>query len=144
MALDLGVRSRSSGKLARDFKLSEEPGQIVENDPKTSSGRRSLSLPDFVVEELRAHKIRQNAQRLKAGAAWVDHGLVFTNRHRGYTNGTLALNRFKRALRVANLPDMRIHDLRHSLASILLAIGIHPKVVQEILGHSSIVTLRKG
>ena len=45
---------------------------------------------------------------------------------------------FKRLLSEAKLPDVRFHDLRHSAATLLLGMGIHPKIVQEILGHSSI------
>ncbi|WP_052569438.1 site-specific integrase [Ktedonobacter racemifer] len=136
-SIDLDAKKLYVAEGAVYVKLDETPGQIVENDPKTSSGRRSLTLPDFVIDELRAHKIRQKEQRLKAGAAWVDHGLVFTNRRGGHIY--VSINEmFKRVLAQAGLPDMRLHDLRHSLASILLAMGVHPKVVQEILGHSSI------
>jgi integrase len=48
------------------------------------------------------------------------------------------LERFKTVLKRARLPDIRFHDLRHSAASILLSIGVHPKVVQELLGHNRI------
>ena len=49
-----------------------------------------------------------------------------------------SMDRFKRLLKVAELPNIRFHDLRHSAATILLGMGIHPKIVQELLGHSSI------
>lgn len=48
------------------------------------------------------------------------------------------LERFKKLLKKAGLPDMRFHDLRHSIATILLSMGTHPKVVQELLGHNQI------
>ncbi|GHO59168.1 site-specific integrase [Ktedonobacter robiniae] len=113
-------------------------GLVVENEPKTASGRRTISLPDFVIEELRRHKIQQAEVRKKAGLSWVDKGLVFTNVNGNYISASTVKDCLSHFLEKAGLPRMRFHDLRHSLASILLAINVHPKVVQEILGHSSV------
>jgi integrase len=97
----------------------------LEFEPKTAKGRRKIVLPGFVCEVLKQHHTRQVEERLKAGARWQDHDLVFCNIYGGY-------------LDPAHLPDVRFHDLRHSAATILLSMGVHPKVVQEILGHSQI------
>jgi integrase len=95
---------------------------FYEGAPKTKAGRRTLRLPDIVIESLRAHSARQLEARLKARTVWQD--------------------RFQQALKAAILPPMRWHELRHSAASILLSIGVPIKVVQEILGHANVnVTL---
>ncbi|HEY4034925.1 MAG TPA: site-specific integrase, partial [Ktedonobacteraceae bacterium] len=68
--------------------------------------------------------------------------LVFCNKDGGYMNPLNLVSDFKKLLKQTGLPDIRFHDLRHSAASIWLALGINPKVIQELLGHSSIhVTL---
>jgi integrase len=87
---------------------------------------------------LKRHRTQQKRERLKAGGDWQQSDLVFTS-----TIGTALDERnvrraFHDVLTAAKLPPMRIHDLRHSCATLLLAQGVHPKVVQEILGHSQI------
>lgn len=109
----------------------------VESDPKTSKSRRRINLPRFVVEVLTKHQIQQVKQRA-GNEGWVDQGLVFTNALGGHMARTTIRERFNRILKKAGLPHVRFHDLRHSAATILLSWGIHPKVVQEILGHSQI------
>lgn len=110
----------------------------VESDPKTKSGRRSITLPDFAVDALKAHRLMVDKVRLKAGDRWIERGLVFPNRYGSFLNADVILRWFHIILKKAGLPDMRFHDLRHSAATILLTMGVHPKVVQERLGHSDI------
>ena len=64
--------------------------------------------------------------------------IVFANKWGRFIEPSTLESRFKRLLKKACLPDMRFHDLRHSAATILLKMGVHPKQVQELLGHSSI------
>ncbi len=64
--------------------------------------------------------------------------MVFCNIYGGYLDPAHLRQRFDKLLKEAGLPDVRFHDLRHSAATILLSMGVHPKVVQEILGHSQI------
>jgi integrase len=113
-------------------------GGFVESEPKTAKSNRTIVLPAFVLEKLKEHQIRQKESRLRAGAAWKDQDLVFCNRYGGFLNPDALLGRFYRLLEKAGLPRMRLHDLRHSAATILLGMGAHPKVVQELLGHSNI------
>jgi len=68
--------------------------------------------------------------------AWEDRDLVFCDLHGGYLNSRYLLKMFDRLLESAGLPYMHFHDLRHSAASILLSMGVNPKVIQELLGHS--------
>lgn len=114
----------------------------VEAEPKTAKSRRQIKLPFFVVEILSNHQARQEEQRRKNSEVWTDKGLVFTGETGNYISLTALRRTFNGVLKQAGLPHMRFHDLRHSAATIMLSKGIHPKVVQEILGHSQIsVTL---
>src|SRR5437879_13921902 len=70
--------------------------------------------------------------------AWRERDLVVCNRYGDFLDPSHLRKRFDRLLKDASLPDVRFHDLRHSAATILLSMGVHPKVVQEILGHSTI------
>ena len=69
---------------------------------------------------------------------WEDRNLVFCTALGMPLNPNKVLERFKTVLKKAGLPDIRFHDLRHSAATMLLAMGVHPKVVQELLGHNQI------
>jgi integrase len=107
-------------------------------EPKSDRSRRTIPLPSATVTLLKRHRTQQKRDRLKAGGEWRHSSHVFTS-----TIGTPLDERnvrraFKEVLMNAKLPAMRIHDLRHSCATLLLAQGVHPKVVQEILGHSQI------
>src|SRR5262249_7127021 len=107
-------------------------------DTKTRKGRRTIPLPQYAVKALRAHRARQLEERLATGPEWQDNDLVFAGSTGGYANMTGLHMTFKRLLKKAGLPAVRFHDLRHSAASLMLAQGVPLKVIQEILGHSSI------
>jgi len=117
-------------------------GEWVFSEPKTAAGRRTVSLSGSAVEALRERRLAQNKERLR-GETWEDLDLVFSNRRGNpIDKANLLRGSFWPLLERAGLPHMRFHDLRHSCASLMLAEGVHPKVVQEMLGHSSIsVTL---
>jgi len=88
----------------------------------------------------KAHSlVKQLESKLKAGSAWQDHDYVFCTSIGTHLNPTRdVLDQLKALLKKAGLPDIRFHDLRHSSATMLLSMGVHPKIVQEILGHSQI------
>lgn len=109
-------------------------------EPKTSRSRRSIRLLPSVVQALRAHRIRQAEFRLKQGQVYDDKDLVFASETGNPLNERNLVNRhFKPLLKAAGLPDtLRLYDLRHTCATLLLAAGENPKVVSERLGHASV------
>ncbi len=110
----------------------------VESEPKTDKSRRMIKLPIFLINILKQHQTQQEEQRREVGKAWIEKKLVFTNAQGYYYSANTLRKVFKRFLMSIGLPSMCFHNLRHSAATILLAMNVHPKVVQEILGHSQI------
>ena len=100
---------------------------------KTASSEGSIPLPPFVVSRLRVHQARQKAERKVVS---LDGGLVFvTERGYGVSNAWLTKH-FQSLLSDAGLPKMRLHDMRHGAASLLVGAGAHPRVAQELLRHA--------
>ncbi len=116
------------------------PGKgYVEAEPKTLGSRRSIAVASFALETLKRHYQQQLEVKKKAGSTWQDHDYVFCTSFGTHLNPTKdVLDQLKVLLKKAGLPDIRFHDLRHSAATLLLNEGVHPKVVQELLGHSNI------
>lgn len=112
--------------------------RYIEGEPKTAKSKRNIVLPSLVVEALKKHRRDQYEMKEKAGSSWEERDLVFCNVRGGFLTPNTLRRAFHRLLSDAGLPPMRLHDLRHSAATILLTMGVHPKVVQELLGHSSI------
>jgi integrase len=105
-------------------------------EPKTAKSRRTVDLPDSVVRALKQHRKRQLEDRLRAGAQWVENGLVFATSRGTPLDGVNVTKDFKRMQKNANLPVRRFHDLRHTAATLLMAQNVHPKIVGELLGHT--------
>lgn len=106
--------------------------------PKTASSRRSIALPESCVVALRKHRVAQNTERLRLGELCEDHGFVFTKRTGGPLNVNSMALQFEKLTTAVGLPKIRLHDLRHTSATLLMAKGVHPKIVQERLGHADI------
>lgn len=128
-----------TGQIMVQHTLHYRRGQPQLGPTKTGKGRRIAVGPE-VVSALRAHRREQLKCRLALGSGWTDSGLVFTTAIGTPVNpANLSRRVFKPLLSKAGLPTtVRIHDLRHSSATILLARNVHPRVVQERLGHSTI------
>jgi integrase len=118
--------------------LQRVDGELLFKAPKTRSSRRTIPLPNPCVEALRSHRVKQGAERLKAGPRWCGDDMVFST-----TIGTPIepdnLSRSWYVVRkVLGDPAPRFHDMRHTCVSLLLAEGAPPHVVQQIVGHSAI------
>ena len=121
------------------YSLQRMPGRGLELvEPKTTRSRRTLALPTSTAAALQEHRKRQLAERLWAGSRWQEGDYLFTTSVGTPMIGSDVTRRFQALLRGAGLPAMRFHDLRHGAASLLLAQGVHPRVVMEMLGHSTI------
>lgn len=127
-------------RLSIQRSVSRLPGGYRVSEPKTTSGKRSITLPPFVIVALGQHRVRQLETKLKVGPAWEEHDLVFSNSYGRFLNSASLYHLFTSVVKKAGLPHMRFHDLRHSAATLLLAMKVPVKVIQELLGHSSITT----
>jgi integrase len=128
----------TSGRIAIRNTLVMVDGKPAMAEPKTAKGRRSLTLAPQVLEAVRVHRAHQAAERLSWGADYTDSGLVVTTEDGRPMHPESLSSLFVRQAKRAGLSPIRLHDLRHSVASILLAKGVHPKVVSEQLGHATI------
>jgi integrase len=113
-------------------------GALVEGSPKTQSGQRRIALSPTLLALLQLHRERQDAYRASIEEAWVTNDYVFTNDIGGPLHPNSLARWFAIAMKRAGVPRIRFHDTRHTCATVLLTKGVHPKVVQELLGHSSI------
>ena len=109
------------------------------NPPKRHQ-LRTIPLPQTAVSALREHRLRQLEERLQAGTRWEDWDFVFSSRYGTPLNRHNVSHRFKELLARLGLPDLVFHELRHTCASLLLAQGVDPRAVMEILGHSQLST----
>lgn len=106
------------------------------SSPKTRFGKRTVALGEQTTLVMRNHYERQQAGRQVSGEKWVEHGLIFTNSIGGPIIARNLLREFYKLLKVAGLPRIRFHDLRHTAASLMLNNGVAPIIVSRRLGHS--------
>ncbi|RPF41822.1 site-specific recombinase XerD [Streptomyces sp. Ag109_G2-6] len=130
---DLGA-----GLLTVATQLVQRGWKVEESAPKTDSGERVVALDSETVKVLAKHRKRQVRERLAWGEAYVDTGRVFTQENGEWLHPAWVTDQFRRLAAEAGLPPIRLHDLRHGAATLALAAGAEMKVVQEMLGHSSI------
>lgn len=110
------------------------------NEPKTSRSRRTIIMPKQLVKKLIKHKAEQIVQKLSSIDAWENNDLVFCSEFgTPHSIPNLTYRYFRPILKLAELPQIRLYDLRHTHATLLLAAEENPKVVAERLGHSTIV-----
>lgn len=109
------------------------------SQPKTAKGRRRIRLTPEAVDALKRHKVEQNEEILRRGSLWRDHGLVFCSSVGTPMNPDNFIKRsYKPLLKSVGLPQIPFHCLRHTFATLMMSDNAHPKVVQEMLGHSRI------
>ena len=126
-----------AGRLCVRRSLIPEGNQVVVHEPKTARGRRVVALDPETVAVLRSQAARQLAKQAATGS-WDDTGLVFTTEEGQALHPWLVSRLFRKAVKEPMLPDIRLHDLRHTHATLCLQAGIHPKVVSERLGHATV------
>jgi len=111
---------------------------LVFEEPKTPRSRRSVLLPVFLHPYLQRHQDGRAARRTALGDGWVETDLVLDRGDGRPWNPDTLSTRWAAFLRAQRLPRVRFHDLRHAHATLMLAQGVHPKIVSERLGHASI------
>jgi len=109
----------------------------VLSETKTARSRRLVTLAPVTVAALKAHRARQNEERLQLGSGWRESGLVFTNVDGSPTNPATVSRIFDRLVVEAGVPRITLHGTRHTWATLALLEGIPSKIVAEVLGHSS-------
>lgn len=127
-----------AGRLTVRRQLVQLGWAVHEDAPKSDAGERTIALDATTVAALRAHRRRQREERMAWGSAWADSGKVFTRADGAALHPATVTERFHEIGSAAELPPVRLHDLRHGAASLMLAAGVPAKVVQETLGHSTI------
>jgi len=139
LGLKWEVVDLEAGKLSVRRSLAWVEKEPVFNPPKNGKGR-NVRLTEPAAEALKRHRATQNAERLRLSSLWEDNGLVFAGeRGQPMRSYSLTGGSFKRLLKRAGLPaTTRFHDLRHTCATLLFMDGLHPKLVQELLGHATI------
>ncbi len=117
-----------------------DDGTIIIKEPKTSRSRRPVDLPLSLVSLLRQHRTDQEIQRLMLGKSLTEDDFVFSHVDGSPLNPNTVTHTFAKVAARASMPSLRLHDLRHIHATMLLKAGVHPRIVQERLGHSTIAT----
>jgi integrase len=110
----------------------------VLRSPKSRAGRRRIDLPPSLTLVLRQYRVEQENQRDMLGKALTDDDFVFAHPNGTPWDPSTITHAFQRIIRNAALPHVRLHDLRHTHATLMLKAGVHPKIVSERLGHSNI------
>lgn len=136
----LGLRwedwDREAGTLRIAYTLDRVDGRFVMVEPKSRRSRRTVVLPAFAQAALTRHRAAQLAERMADGLPDRE-GLIFTTRRGTPINASLVVHAWPRLARKAGLA-LTFHDLRHGQASLLVALGVHPRVVAERLGHATV------
>ena len=129
-------RSRKRRTLTIATQLVQDGWEVIESAPKTDSGERVITVDEYTDEVLDEHEARQDAERAKWGEAWTDAERMFTREDGSPIHPGWLSDYFERLVEASGLPPIRLHDLRHVAASLMLAADVDVKIVSETLGHS--------
>ncbi|MAG14933.1 MAG: site-specific integrase [Dehalococcoidales bacterium] len=113
-------------------------GRVIFRSSKTAKGRRTVALPPSAILLLKEHHEKQNLERAMLGIPLTNDDLVFSQFDGKSLLPNTVTHAWIKLVRRAGLKPIRLHDTRHSHASLMLKQGVHPKIVQERLGHASI------
>lgn len=139
--LDAEVRLRTK-EVSIVNQIAAHGQTTVQKPPKSDAGNRDLILDTDTVNVLTAYKARRANWQLKAGPNWPDTGLFFVRPDGRTWHPNSVSQRFRRLIKRAGLPPIRLHDLRHVSATVALDAGVDIKVVSEQLGHSTTTLTR--
>jgi integrase len=117
-----------------------ERSKLIVSAPKTAQAQRTIPLPAQCVTALRRHRAHQAADKLRLGVAYADQGLVVCQANGRPLDPRNFNRQFSRMLAQAGLPHIRLHDSRHTYATLLLEQRVPHKTVQVLLGHASAKT----
>ena len=122
--------------VATAYKLGN--GDYIIKEPKTAHSRRTVTLPPSLVELFKVYRADQELLRVQLGVSLKADDFVFIRPDGSPINPNAITLAFRRIVKNAGLKGIRIHDLRHTHATLMLKAGVHPKVVSERLGHANI------
>lgn len=126
-----------NGRLSVRRALIPTNREVVVSEPKTAKGRRVVALDPSTIEVLKGQASQQREEQTGC-EDWVETGFVFTRASGAVLDPESVSRHFRQAVRRSMLPPIRLHDLRHTHATLALQAGIHPKVVSERLGHATV------
>jgi integrase len=117
----------------------DEKGQFILGTPKSKHSRRAIAISKVTNQALLVHRQCQLEQRVRLGTAYQDEDFVFADEFGKMIHPNTLSNRFHALQGRTGNPRLRVHDLRHTAATLMLANNIHPKVVSEMLGHANVM-----
>ncbi len=121
----------------------QKDGHWVEKEPKTLRSRRSYRLPEIAVKAFTRQLAQREAEQVKAGKSWRNAPYVFTSERGGPLHGSNVVAALHAACALAEVPQVRVHDLRHSCGSFLAAQGVALPLIMDILGHTQVATAKR-
>jgi integrase len=127
-----------AGELYIGEQVQRVGGQLLRRQVKTETSEAALPLPELCATALKIRRQRQEDDRRRAGDGWVDTGLVFTTQHGTPIEPSNFSRSFHRCISAARVPRITVHGTRHTCASLLAALEVHPRVAMRILRHSKI------
>lgn len=107
------------------------------DETKSRAGRRVIGVPDALCQLLKQHRVQQDRERLRAGQLWKDGGWLFATESGEPINPRTDWDEWKRLLRSAGIRDGRLHDARHTAATVLLLLGVSERTMMGVMGWSN-------
>ncbi|MBA3655732.1 MAG: site-specific integrase [Gemmatimonadaceae bacterium] len=139
LALRWSDYDQVGGTVRIERSLARWPGEWAFGETKSRAGNRRVPLPRSVVNLIERHRIKQLAEKLRAGPAYTAHDLIFASvRGEPLEHRVLARRHFKQIVAAAGVRMIRPYDLRHTSATLSIDMGTHPRVLADRLGHSDI------
>lgn len=136
-------RHRSGTCAAHAYHCPKRKGGLVVGTPKTGKSERMLAIPEAMVAILVEHRARHRRRRLAQGLGWGPDVFVFSGPKGGPMDPRKDLARWKQILAESGLPDIRLHDARHTTATLMLTQHVSPREVMDYLGWTQIALLAR-